>query len=74
MLVYQVQNSTNIKKLYYNKDTKVLTVEFKNNSQYKYDNVSLQEYQNFTLAESKGKYLKEVITNKVYHKVEQLND
>ena len=54
--------------------TRTLTVELLNGSQYKYQNVSQKEFDDFTNAESKGKYLSEVIKQKETQKVQQLND
>ena len=74
MQVYNVENSSTIKKLFYEEMTRVLTVEFLNGSQYKYQNVSKKEYDDFTNADSKGRYLSEVIKQKETQKVQQLND
>ena len=74
MLTYKVENSSTISKLFYNELIHQLIVEFKSGQQYMYDQVSLEEYNNFCKAESKGKYMNENIKTKCYQKIQQLND
>lgn len=59
--------SSNIKAIGY--DNNDLLVEFKNNTLYRYSNVSHQTFESFQSAESKGKFLNKEIKGKYsYHK------
>lgn len=49
-------NSSMLGNIMYNIDTKRLTVVFKNNKEYFYDNVPAEVWKQFNEAESKGKF------------------
>lgn len=55
--------SSNIKGYEYNKESKVFTIYFLNESIYTYENVDPINIELFTVAESKGKYFNENIKN-----------
>jgi hypothetical protein len=50
-------SSSNIASLSYNEESKELTVEFKNGSEYMYNHVPLKIFEDFLDADSKGKFL-----------------
>ncbi|MBL8743328.1 MAG: KTSC domain-containing protein [Myxococcales bacterium] len=49
--------SSNVARIGYDADSRVLTVEFRNGSRYEYENVPATEYAGFLGAWSKGRYL-----------------
>lgn len=56
----------------YNNETETLLVEFVDGREYSYDAISLNEYEEFTKAESQGKYFLANIRNKkTTHKVDE---
>lgn len=73
MQTFIVENSSTIDKVFYNEQMKSLTVQFKSGQQYKYENVSQDDFENLKNSESKGKFVNEVIKPKEFSKV-QLND
>lgn len=60
--------SSNIKKTEYDTETKKLSVEFNNGLKYEYDEVPLQTYTRFRMAESQGKYFTTEISRKYKYK------
>lgn len=61
----QPVESSNLKAIGYNPNTKELFVEMKNNNAlYKYQDVSLETYQNFFESNSKGSFFAKEIRNK----------
>lgn len=54
---YSSFNSSNIRVLRYNFDTSTLEVSFHSGGVYQYFDVPQHEWENFKLAESKGKFL-----------------
>jgi hypothetical protein len=58
-------DSSNISKTTYDTTSKKLVVEFKNNSQYEYDEVPHQVYTQFRMSESQGVFFNKNIS-KVY--------
>ncbi len=58
-------DSSNISKTTYDTTSKKLVVEFKNNSQYEYDEVPHQVYSQFRMSESQGVFFNKNIS-KVY--------
>jgi len=60
--------SSNIKKTEYDTDSKLLIVEFNNNTKYQYDEVPHQIYTKFRLAESQGKFFTSEIAKKFKYK------
>ena len=57
--------SSNIVKTEYDTTTKLLVVEFKNESKYEYENVPHQIYTQFRISESQGKFFNSKIS-KIY--------
>jgi hypothetical protein len=57
--------SSNIVKTEYDTTTKLLVVEFKNESKYEYENVPHQIYTQFRMSESQGKFFNSKIS-KIY--------
>lgn len=53
--------STNLTKAWFNVQNETLTVEFKSGKRYRYSDVSIEEFAEFTLAESQGKWFIENI-------------
>ena len=49
-------NSSNILAIGYDPDSATLTIEFKDGSEYEYYDVPQYEFDNFLLADSKGRY------------------
>lgn len=66
-------SSSTISKLWYSEKDLQLIVEFKNGQQYRYNNVSISEWNNLKSSESKGKFLNENIKSKPFQKM-ILND
>lgn len=66
-IVNEIQSS-NIKKTEYDTETKKLIVEFNNNFRYEYDDVPLNIYTKFRLAESQGKFFTLEIAKKFKYK------
>ena len=60
--------SSNIKKSEYDTETKKLVVEFANGFRYEYDEVPMQTYTKFRMAESQGKYFTSDISKKFKYK------
>ena len=60
--------SSNIKKTEYDTENKKLIVEFNNNTKYEYDEVPLQVYTKFRIAESQGKFFTTDIAKKYKYK------
>ena len=60
--------SSNIKKTEYDTETKLLVTEFNNGLKYEYENVPLQTYTRFRMAESQGKYFMSEIAKKYKYK------
>lgn len=60
--------SSNIKKTEYDTETQKLVVEFNNNLKYEYDEVSLNIYTKFRMAESQGKFFTSEIAKKFKYK------
>jgi hypothetical protein len=64
--------STNLVKTEYDTETKKMIAEFKNGSQYEYEDVPHSTYASFRLSESQGKYFNIEISKKFkYKKVEK---
>ena len=57
-------NSSMLGNIMYNIDTTRLTVVFKNNQEYFYDNVPIEVWKQFNEAESKGKFYTQNIKGK----------
>jgi hypothetical protein len=53
----EITNSSQIQKVKYNSETKVLTVTFKGNSTYEYYEVPITVFEELLTSESAGKYL-----------------
>ena len=53
----EITNSSQIQKVKYNSETKVLTVTFKGNNVYEYYDVPINVFEELLIAESAGKYL-----------------
>ena len=63
-------DSSNIYRIKYNDETYILEVEFNNGGTYEYYDVPITIWENFKLADSKGKFLHEYIKgNYRYSKV-----
>ena len=60
--------SSNIKKSEYDTETKKLVVEFANGFRYEYDEVPMQTYTKFRMAESQGKYFNSKISKTYKYK------
>ena len=56
--------SSNIKKTEYDTDSKLLIVEFNNNTKYQYEEVPHQIYTRFRMSESQGKFFSTDIAKK----------
>ena len=56
--------SSNIKKTEYDTDSKLLIVEFNNNTKYQYEEVPHQIYTRFRVSESQGKFFSTDIAKK----------
>lgn len=69
MRVLKVQNSTSIKEMSYDKEKRILHIQFVNGRTYIYKKVSLQSYTQLLLAESKGKYLKQLQRDHAYEEI-----
>lgn len=61
--------SSSIKTLWYSNEKRNLIVEYQNGSQYRYDDVSSEEWNGLKISESKGKFLNESIKSKPYQKM-----
>ena len=61
-------DSSNLDVFWYNKDTKVLTIEFKNGTAYEYSNVSPKVFEGLKTAESQGRYFHKNIRGVFLHK------
>lgn len=61
--------STNINKFWYDPETMVLIVEYKGGTQYRYNEITIDEFQSLCDSESKGKYINESIKSKPYQKM-----
>jgi len=55
--------SSNLSGVHYAADTRTLTVEFKNGSQYKYEGVPPEDYDDLMSAPSKGAHFNDYIKN-----------
>lgn len=60
--------SSNIVKTEYDTTTKLLVVEFKNESKYEYENVPHQIYTQFRMSESQGKFFNSKISKNYKYK------
>lgn len=60
--------SSNLKAIGYDKDTRVLIVEFLTGGVYEYSNVEESVYVNFLTAPSPGRYFLQEVKNKYEHK------
>lgn len=60
--------SSNIKKTEYDTDSKLLIVEFNNNTKYQYEEVPHQIYTRFRMSESQGKFFTSDIAKKFKYK------
>lgn len=60
--------SSNIKSIGYDRELKVLEVEFLTETVYQYQNVPYTRYQALMLADSKGKYFNAMIKNRYEYK------
>lgn len=56
MPIIKIAESTNIKKVSYNNDTKILTITFKNENTYKYHKVPSKVVEDFQKTESPGSF------------------
>lgn len=61
-------DSSNIQKTTYDTQSKKLVVEFKNNSEYEYDEVPHQIYTQFRMAESQGAFFNKNISKNYKYK------
>ena len=61
--------SSSIKNLWYSIEKKNLIVQYTNGSQYRYDDVSVSEWNGLKSSDSKGKFLNESIKSKPYQKM-----
>lgn len=59
----ETPESSNLSRFSYNKDTRVLTVEFKNGGRYNYFDVSESIFEQMKAASSKGQFLAKNIKN-----------
>ncbi len=66
---YSNFTSENINKLFYNEQLNQLIVEYKSGGQYRYNEVSINEWNELISAESKGKFINESIKSKPYQKM-----
>ncbi len=60
--------SSNIKKTEYDTETKKMLVEFNNNFRYEHDDVPMNIYTKFRMAESQGKFFTTEISKKYKYK------
>lgn len=66
----KVLNSSNVNGEFYDAENKVLYLRFaRDNSEYKYDDVSKKEYDEFANADSKGKFIATITRTKKYIKL-----
>lgn len=70
---YDDFESSNIKTLWYSANKQELIVEYLGGSQYRYSNVTPDEWAGLTSAESKGKFINESIKSKPFQRM-MLND
>jgi hypothetical protein len=70
MLTYIVENSSILSKLLYNELIHQLIVEYKSGKRYMYDQVSLEEYNNFCKTKNRGKYMNDHFKTKPYKKIQ----
>ncbi len=66
--IYNVINSSNIKKSEYDIEKKTMIVEFNNNMRYLYENVPHEIYTKFRLCRSQGAYFNSDISKKYKYK------
>ena len=70
---YDSFESTNIKTLWYSDSKLQLIVQYINGTQYRYNGVTTDQWQNLIKSQSKGKYINESIKSKPFQKM-ILND
>ena len=68
MVITKDWSSSLIKWTEYDTKKEVLTVVFKNDTMYRYSNVTQNEYYEFTTAESQGKFFSKNLKNKPFVK------
>lgn len=60
---YQYVKSSNIQGVAYNDDSREMTIQFNNGSEYAYEDVSKEEYESLVNAPSVGQYFHDNIKN-----------
>jgi len=68
-MIVKLGESSNIKKVEYNPETKTLTITFMNDITYEYYNIELNIILDWQKAESVGKFFAEYIRNKKYKRI-----
>lgn len=63
MEIFEFKNSSNIKSVSYDSDTKDMTIVFKGDSKYVYRDISSDVYKKFTESNSAGKFFYSNIKN-----------
>ena len=63
MEIFEFKNSSNIKNVSYDSNTKDMTIVFKRDSKYVYRDIPLDLYKKFTESESAGKFFYANIRN-----------
>ena len=66
---YDNFQSSPVNCLWYNKDEQQLIVEYKNGSQYRYNDVTQQQWESLKLSDSKGKFINQSIKSKPFQKM-----
>lgn len=66
---YDNFQSSSVNCLWYNKDKQQLIVEYKNGSQYRYNDVTQQQWESLKLSDSKGKFINQSIKSKPFQKM-----
>lgn len=62
--VFSIENSSNLSQIEFDHLTNVLSVQFKNGTKYQYVNVDYKIFEEFTKAQSAGKFFMKEIKNK----------
>lgn len=67
-VIYNIIQSSNIVESVYNMESQIMTVKFKNGTEYQYKDVPHKVYTQFRMAESQGKYFTSEISKKFDYK------
>lgn len=62
-------SSSSINCLWYSKDQQQLIVQYKGGAQYRYNDVTPQQWESLQSSDSKGKFINESIKSKPYQKM-----